>query len=162
MDGINRATLLGNLGRDPELKYTTSGKAVCTLRIATTETYKDDGDRKQNTEWHNVVCWDKKAEFAGERLKKGDVVYIEGKIKTRSWTDKETNKKAYTTEIVCDVLTVLTPKNQSNNTNFEDDSEKTEKTTEVTTTEEKTSPKKAESKPVVDDPFADFDTDVEL
>jgi len=97
---INRVTLVGNLGQDPELKTTPSGQNVCQLRVATTETYKDrDGQKQEATEWHTVVVWGNQAEACGRHLAKGRQVYVEGKIKTRKWTDKE-GKERFTTEVV--------------------------------------------------------------
>jgi single-strand DNA-binding protein len=98
---LNRAQLIGNLGQDPELRSTPQGSSVCTLSIATTESYKDkaSGEWKETTEWHKVVLWDKLAESAAQYLKKGSKVFIEGKIKTRNYDDKD-NVKRYVTEIL--------------------------------------------------------------
>ncbi len=97
--GINKVILVGNLGSDPELRYTGSGTAVCNFSLATTESYKDrDGNQVENTEWHRVVAWARLAEICGEYLKKGRQVYIEGQLQTRQWEDKDGNTK-YTTEI---------------------------------------------------------------
>ena len=97
--GINKVILIGNLGADPELRYTGSGTAVCNLRLATSESYKDrDGNMVENTEWHSVVAWSRLAEICGEYLKKGSKVYIEGSLQTRQWEDKDGNTR-YTTEI---------------------------------------------------------------
>jgi single-strand DNA-binding protein len=100
MAGINKAILIGNLGKDPELRYTPSGQAVATFSLATSEKWRDkDGVMQDRTEWHNIVVWGKQAEMAKEYLTKGRQVYIEGRIQTRSWDDKDGNKR-YTTEIV--------------------------------------------------------------
>lgn len=100
MLGVNKVILVGNVGKDPELKFTPSGQAVCNFSLATSETFKDKaGDKQTKTEWHNIVIWGKIAEIANQYLKKGSQVYLEGKITTRSWDDKDGNKK-YTTEIV--------------------------------------------------------------
>lgn len=97
--GVNKVILIGNLGQDPELRYTGSGTAVCNLSIATNETYKDrDGNLVEKTEWHRVVTWDRLAEICGEYLSKGRQVYIEGSLQTRSWEDQDGNTR-YTTEI---------------------------------------------------------------
>lgn len=105
---VNKVTLLGNLGKDPEVKYTPSGTPVAKLALATNERYKDkDGQWQDRTEWHNVVLWQRLAEIAGEYLKKGSKVYIEGKLQTRSWEDKQTNQKRYMTEIVANDLVLL-------------------------------------------------------
>ncbi|AEK58747.1 single-strand binding protein [Acidithiobacillus caldus SM-1] len=90
MAGVNKTIHLGYLGKDPELRYTPSGKAVAHLSLATTETFKDrDGNKQERTEWHNIVLWGRTAEIAGEYLKKGSMAYIEGRLQTRKWTDKE-------------------------------------------------------------------------
>lgn len=106
--GINKAILIGNLGQDPEVRYAQSGNAVCNLSIATSESWTDKAtnERKEATEWHKVVVYQRLAEIAGEYLRKGSKVYIEGKLKTRKWQDKEGIDR-YTTEIVCDELQML-------------------------------------------------------
>jgi single-strand DNA-binding protein len=108
MASINKVILIGNLGRDPEVRYTPSGAAVCNLRLATTRNWKsrDSGERQEETEWHSVVLYDRQAEVAGEYLKKGRPVYIEGRLKTRKWQDKDGNDR-YTTEIVADSMQLL-------------------------------------------------------
>lgn len=101
MASVNRAIILGNLGQDPELRYTPSGAAVCTLNIATTDVRNDkDGNRQESTEWHRVIVWNKQAENCAKYLSKGRSVYVEGRIQTRSWEDKATGQKRYSTEIV--------------------------------------------------------------
>lgn len=101
MAGINKVILVGNLGNDPEIRYAPSGDAIANLSIATSESWKDKntGEKKEKTEWHRVVLFGKKAELAGEYLRKGSKVYLEGKLQTRKWTDKEGQDK-YTTEVV--------------------------------------------------------------
>ena len=103
MAGINKVILVGNLGQDPEIRYTADGRAVCNFSIATSETWKDKntGERREKTEWHRVVVFGKLAEIAGEYLAKGKQVYIEGKIVTRKWQGQDGQDK-YTTEIVVD------------------------------------------------------------
>ena len=97
MASVNKVILLGNLGRDPEVRYTPSGDAVVSMSIATTETWKDKGgQRQEKTEWHNVVMYRRLAEISGEYLKKGSQVYIEGRLQTRKWQDKQGNDR-YTT-----------------------------------------------------------------
>jgi len=100
MAGVNKVILVGNLGRDPEVRYTTSVTAVANFTMATTERWADQatGERKEKTEWHRVVVWSKQAEIAGEYLRKGSQVYVEGSLQTREWTDRDGNKR-YTTEI---------------------------------------------------------------
>jgi single-strand DNA-binding protein len=101
MAGINKAILIGRLGADPEVRYTPSGVAVANFNIATSEEWKDKdtGEKKERTEWHRIVVWSKLGELCGEYLSKGRQVYIEGRIQTRSWDDRDGNKR-YTTEIV--------------------------------------------------------------
>lgn len=104
---VNKVILVGNLGKDPELRYTPSGAAVATFSLATTERFKDrDGNRQEKTEWHNVVAWRQLAEICGKFLHKGKQVYIEGKIQTRSYDDRDGNKR-YITEIVADQMQML-------------------------------------------------------
>jgi single-strand DNA-binding protein len=108
MKSVNKVILIGNLGKDPEVKYTPSGTAVAKIALATNERFKDKGGEWQDrTEWHNVVLWQRLAEIAGEYLKKGSKVYIEGRLQTRSWDDKNTNQKRYMTEIVAQDLVLL-------------------------------------------------------
>lgn len=108
MASINKVILIGNLGRDPEVRYTANGAAVCSLRLATTRNWKDrnSGERMEETEWHSVVLYDRLAEIAGEYLKKGRSCYIEGRLKTRKWQDKDGHDR-YTTEIVADSMQLL-------------------------------------------------------
>ncbi len=107
MASVNKVILLGNLGRDPETRYTTGGDAVTNLRIATSEQWKDkNGEKQEKTEWHQVVLFGRQAEIAGEYLKKGRSVYIEGRLQTRKYTDKEGVEK-YSTEIVADRMQLL-------------------------------------------------------
>jgi single-strand DNA-binding protein len=107
---INKAIIIGNLGSDPEVRYTQSGTAVANFNVATTEKWKGkDGQMQEQTEWHRVVAFDRLAEICGEYLSKGSKVYIEGRIQTRSWNDKDGNKR-YTTEIVAKDMKMLTPK----------------------------------------------------
>jgi single-strand DNA-binding protein len=107
MASVNKVILLGNLGRDPETRYTTGGDAVTNLRIATSEQWKDkSGEKQERTEWHTVVLFGRQAEIAGEYLKKGRSVYIEGRLQTRKYTDKEGVEK-YSTEIVADRMQLI-------------------------------------------------------
>lgn len=111
--GINKVILVGNVGKDPEIRHLDSGVAVASFPLATSETYKDkSGQRVTNTEWHNVVLWRGLADIAEKYVKKGNPLYIEGKIRTRSWEDKDGNKR-YTTEIIADNMQMLGAK-QSN------------------------------------------------
>ena len=107
MRGLNKVTLIGNLGRDPEIRYTQSGIAVANLSIATSESWKGkDGQRQERTEWHRLVLWDQLATIAEQYLTKGRQIYIEGRLQTRKWTGKEGEEK-FTTEIRCDQLIML-------------------------------------------------------
>ena len=116
---LNKVQLIGNLGKDPEIKYTPSGTAVAKITLATNERYKDKGGEWQDrTEWHNVVLWQRLAEIAGEYLKKGSKVYIEGRLQTRSWDDKTTNQKKYMTEVVAGDLILLGGRGESGGGDF--------------------------------------------
>jgi len=112
MAGVNKAILIGNLGKDPELRYTPGGQAVASFTLATSEKWRDkDGVMQDRTEWHNIVVWGRQAEIAKEYLAKGRPVYLEGRIQTRSWEDKDGNKR-YTTEIVAQRLQFLGSREQ--------------------------------------------------
>src|SRR4051812_35259710 len=108
MSGLNKAQIIGHLGADPETRYMPSGKAVTNIRVATSESWKDKdtGDKKEKTEWHSIVAFDKLAEIMAEYLRKGALVYVEGKLQTRKWQDKE-GKDRYTTEIVASQMQML-------------------------------------------------------
>ena len=107
MAGVNKVILLGNLGKDPEVRYLDNGVAVANFSLATTENYKNKaGERVSQTEWHNIVLWRGLAEVAEKYLKKGSSIYIEGKIKTRKWEDKDGNTR-YNTEILADNMSML-------------------------------------------------------
>lgn len=135
MSGVNKVILVGNLGKDPEVRYLDSGVAVANFSLATTENYKNkQGEKVSQTEWHNIVLWRGLAEVAEKWLKKGSSVYVEGKIRSRKWEDKEGNTR-YTTEILADNMTMLggksstagiptnteiNPKNESNSDSTND------------------------------------------
>ncbi|MCP3144218.1 single-stranded DNA-binding protein [Pyxidicoccus xibeiensis] len=105
--GVNKVILIGNLGADPEVRFTPGGQAVANFRIATSESWTDkNGQKQERTEWHRIVVWGKLAELCGEYLKKGRQCYVEGRLQTREWTDKE-NRKNYTTEVVANAVTFL-------------------------------------------------------
>jgi len=109
---INKVILIGNLGADPELRFTQSGTPVATFNVATTERWKDkDGNQQEQTEWHRIVAWRRLAEICGEYLNKGSRVYIEGKLQTRKWQDQNGNDR-YTTEIVAREMKMLTPRGE--------------------------------------------------
>ena len=104
---VNKVVLVGHLGGDPETRYTPSGAAVANFNMATNESWRDaNGELQDKTEWHRCVMFGKSAELAGELLKKGQLVYVEGKLQTRNWEDKD-GVKRYTTEVVCDMFTML-------------------------------------------------------
>ena len=105
---VNKVILVGNLGKDPEIKFTPNGTQVAKFSLATNERYKDkDGQWQDRTEWHNIVAWQKLAEIVGQYVKKGSKLYIEGRIRTDSWDDRETGQKKYRTEIVANDLVLL-------------------------------------------------------
>src|SRR6516162_7172968 len=105
--GVNKAILVGNLGADPEVRFTPGGQAVANFRIATGESWTDkNGQKQERTEWHRIVVWGKLAELCGEYLAKGRQCYVEGRLQTREWTDKE-NRKNYTTEVVANTVVFL-------------------------------------------------------
>ena len=108
MASVNKVILIGNLGRDPEVRYAPSGSAICNVTIATSRAWKDktSGEKQEETEWHRVVFFDRMAEVAGEYLKKGKSIYVEGRLKTRKWTDKDGAEK-YTTEVMADRMEML-------------------------------------------------------
>lgn len=113
MSGINKAILIGHLGKDPEVKTLETGVKIARFTMATSEIRTDkDGNRTELTEWHNIVCWRKLAEFAEQYLTKGKLIYVEGKIRTRSWEDN--GMKRYITEIEASTFTILSSKNDNN------------------------------------------------
>ncbi|HET6225512.1 MAG TPA: single-stranded DNA-binding protein [Bacteroidia bacterium] len=119
MAGVNKVILIGNLGKDPEVRHLEGGTAVASFTLATSETYKDkNGQRVEQTEWHNVVVWRGLAEVAEKYLKKGMTIYVEGKLRTRAWEDKDKVKR-YSTEIVADAFTML-GKKESNSAGNDD------------------------------------------
>ncbi len=112
MASLNKVMLIGNLGKDPEVRYTAAGTAVASFSVATSERYKSkSGDWEEKTEWHNVVLWGRQAEVAGEWLAKGKTVYIEGRLQTRKWQDKD-GRDRYTTEVVGEKMQMLSPKGE--------------------------------------------------
>lgn len=121
MAGVNKVILIGNLGKDPEVKYLENNVAVARFPLATNEVWKDkSGEKREHTEWHNIVLWRGLAELSEKYLHKGDKVYIEGRLRTRSWDDKDGNKK-YTTDVIADNLNMLTVKREDEQ-NFQGDS----------------------------------------
>lgn len=111
---INKVTLIGNLGKNPEVRYSQARAAICSFSMATTETFKNvKGEKEERTEWHRIVCFGRLGEICGEYLQKGAKIYLEGRLQTRSWDDKDGNTK-YTTEIVGREMKMLSPKNGFN------------------------------------------------
>jgi single-strand DNA-binding protein len=111
---VNKAILVGRLGKDPETRFTPSGQGVCNFSLATDETFKDkNGERQKRTEWHRIVVWGKLAEICQQYLKKGTMVYVEGRIQSRSWDDKTTGQKRYSTDIVANVMRMLSSRADS-------------------------------------------------
>ncbi len=110
--GVNKVILIGNLGRDPEVRYTPTGLAIANITIATSEAWKDkqSGEMQERTEWHRIVFYQRLAEIAGEYLRKGSKVYIEGRLQTRKWQDKTSGQDRYTTEIIADSMQMLDSK----------------------------------------------------
>ncbi len=121
MAGVNKVILIGNLGKDPEVRHLEGGAAVANFTLATSESYKDkSGQRIEQTEWHTIVVWRGLAEIAEKYLKKGMTIYVEGKLRTRSWDDKEGHKR-YTTEIVGDTFTILSKKENNSQSSANDE-----------------------------------------
>lgn len=147
---LNKAMLIGHLGKDPEVKYMPSGDAVTNITLATSETYKDkNGDKQDKCEWHNIVFFKRLAEIAGEYLKKGALIYVEGKMQTRKWQDKE-GKDRYTTEIIASEMKMLGGKSQGDSRPHEPESAPP-------------APKKIDEQPkhqIKNTAFADFDDDI--
>lgn len=105
---VNKVILVGNLGRDPEVRTTPNGQTVASFTLATSRRWKDkDGQRQEQTEWHNIVVWGRQAETAGQYLVKGKQVFVEGRLQTRSWEDKTSGEKRYKTEVVCENFQML-------------------------------------------------------
>ncbi|MDD2736205.1 MAG: single-stranded DNA-binding protein [Desulfuromonadaceae bacterium] len=131
MASLNKVMLIGNLGKDPEVRFTASGQAVAGFSLATSEKFKGkNGEWEERTEWHNITLWGKLAEISGEYLSKGKTIYVEGRLQTRKWQDKSGNDR-YTTEIVGDKMQMLSPKGEksggdnspapkSNSSNYEE------------------------------------------
>lgn len=113
---VNKVILIGNLGRDPEIRYTPNGLAIANLTIATSEVWKDkqSGENQERTEWHRIVMYQRLAEIAGEYLKKGAKIFVEGRLQTRKWQDKNTGQDRYSTEVIADSLQMLDGRGGSN------------------------------------------------
>lgn len=150
MASVNKVILIGNLGRDPETRYATSGDAITNITIATTDSWKDKatGEKKDSTEWHRVVFFGKLAEIAGQYLKKGRSVYVEGKLTTRKWSDKD-GVERYTTEVRADAMQMLGGRDGG-----EGDAPTPERPTQ------RPAPTTPRSTASVADPFSDLESDV--
>ena len=120
MSGVNKVILIGRVGKDPEVRAINNGKSVANLTMATSERYKNNqGEQVEQTEWHNIIMWNRLAEIAEKYIKKGDMIYVEGKLVTRSWEKDGVTR--YTTEIVCGAMNMLSPKSTTAKDNDEDD-----------------------------------------
>lgn len=130
---VNKVILIGNLGKDPEVRYTPNGLAVANVSIATTEVWKDkqSGENQERTEWHRVAFYGRTAEIAGEYLRKGSKIFVEGRLQTRKWQDKNTGQDRYTTEIIADTLQMLDSKGGNNNSSNFNDSNAQEKSSSM-------------------------------
>jgi single-strand DNA-binding protein len=150
---VNKVILVGNLGKDPEVRYTPTGLAVANLTLATTEAWKDkqSGANQEKTEWHRIVLYQRLAEIAGEYLKKGSKVFIEGRLQTRKWQDKTSGQDKYTTEIIADSLQMLDSKGSSGSTSFENVN---------TTSTDKAEPNAPTSSPSAEPAMEGFDDDI--
>ena len=153
--GVNKVTLIGNLGNDPEVRYGASGNAVANISLATTESWrdKDSGEQQEKTEWHRVVFFGKLAEIVGEYLKKGRQVYVEGRLQTNKWQDKEGNDR-YTTQIVANEMQMLGSKD--NNLNNQDFSP----SNPAALAEEKKQPEEKKQSASIESPMDNFDEDI--
>jgi single-strand DNA-binding protein len=121
MAGVNKVIIVGNVGRDPEVRYTQSGRAVASFSVATSERFQDkDGQTQERTEWHRVVAWARLAEICGEYLRKGKQVYIEGRLQTRDWEDKDGHKR-YTTEVIAQTMQMLGRRGEDGGGSFADE-----------------------------------------
>ncbi|ADQ85573.1 MULTISPECIES: single-stranded DNA-binding protein [Methylovorus] len=163
MASVNKVILVGNLGRDPEMRYMPSGDALASFSIATTDTWKDkNGQKQERTEWHRISMFGKQAEIAGEYLKKGSSVYIEGRLQTRKWQDKEGNERQ-TTEVVADRMQMLGARSGGGNAYEvmdEDQSASYQPRQSAAPAQARPAPAAATSKPAGGSGFDDFDDDI--
>lgn len=152
--GINKVIIVGNVGGDPEVRYMPNGNAVTTLSIATSEAWKDKqtGEKQERTEWHRVVCFNRLGEIAGEYVRKGSKLYIEGSLRTRKWQDQQGSER-YTTEIIASELQMLDSKGQSGNAGYNEGYASTPSYSSSNQTTKS-------SQPPAPDAFADLDDDV--
>lgn len=155
--GVNKVILIGNLGRDPEIRYTPSGAAVASVTLATSEGWKDKvtGENQERTEWHRVVFYQRLAEIVGEYLRKGSKVFVEGRLRTSKWQDKTTGQDRYTTEIIADNMQMLDSKGGGSN-NFGDSQPPYEKPAAASSA----SPQASSSQEAAQPPLDNFDDDI--
>ncbi len=155
MAGVNKVILVGHLGRDPELRYTQNGQAVANFSLATSESYsKRDGEREERTEWHRIVAWGRLAEICGEYLSKGRQIYIEGRIQTREWEDREGEKRR-TTEIVAREMQMLGRRGEIN-TSYDDSGTSASDTSASDTSASSTTPSSTAADPGTPPPDDDI------
>ena len=159
MASVNKVILVGNLGRDPETRFAPSGSAICNITLATSRNWKDksSGEKREETEWHRVVFYDKLAEIAGEYLKKGRPVYVEGRLKTRKWTDKDGVEK-YTTEIIAEEMQLLGGREGGGGGGADDEGYSRNREADSGRAPSRRAPAAAASKPASD--FSDMDDDI--
>ena len=158
MASVNKVILVGNLGRDPDIRYLPSGDAVANFSIATTDKWKDktSGEMKEATEWHRIAMFGRSAEVAGEYLKKGSQVYIEGKLQTRKWTDKE-GQERFTTEVRADTMQMLGSRQGMGGANMDDDHGAAAPAASARTPARSTTASGAASAPAAKKPSSGFD-----
>lgn len=160
MASVNKVILVGNLGRDPEVRYMPNGEAVCNFSIATTDTWKDkSGQRQERTEWHNIVMYRKLAEIAGEYLKKGRPVYVEGRLQTRKWQTKE-GQDRYTTEIIADQMQMLGSRDSGGSNAGYDDMNQDHGQDAGAPPARQSAPAAPAAKPAAASSFDEFDDDI--
>lgn len=158
MASVNKVILVGNLGRDPEVRYMPNGEAVCNFSIATTDSWKDkNGQKQERTEWHNIVMYRKLAEIAGEYLKKGRPVYVEGRLQTRKWQTKE-GQDRYTTEIIADQMQMLGGRDSGSSNPSYDDMNQDQDTGAAPARQQ--APAAQAAKPAAASSFDEFDDDI--
>ncbi len=153
--GINKVILVGNVGTDPEIRYLPNGNAVTTLSVATSETWKDkqNGEKQERTEWHRVVCFNRLGEIAGEYVRKGSKLYVEGSLRTRKWQDQQ-GQDRYTTEIIAADIQMLDSKGAGAGPNFTDDTHSAQQPTHQTRSQNPT------SAPTAHNAFEELDDDI--
>jgi single-strand DNA-binding protein len=161
MASVNKVILVGNLGRDPEVRYMPNGEAVCNFSIATTDSWKDkNGQKQERTEWHNIVMYRKLAEIAGEYLKKGRPVYVEGRLQTRKWQTKE-GQDRYTTEIIADQMQMLGGRDSGGSNASYDDMNQDQDSGQSSAPARQSAPASQAAKPAAGgSSFDEFDDDI--